>query len=491
MLGGFILKKDIIIIGGGVVGCAVARLLSRYEADVALLEGASDVAEGASKANSGIVHAGFDAKPGTLKAKLNVEGARMYPALCAEVDAPYGQPGAMVLAFTEEERAHIQTLYDQGVANGVEGLRVIEREEILSLEPNVNPGVVCALLAPTSGITSPYELTCALADHAAVNGVDFLLDTFVQSVRLGGAGYQLETTRGPMEARIVVNCAGVDSARLHNQLCPQKPLTIIPRKGEYYLLDHTKPLAFSMTLFQTPTKMGKGVLVSPTVHGNLLLGPSAIDVEDGTAVETTAQALKLVADAARKTWPSESLRSVITTFAGIRAHEKNGDFVIGAVEGAPGAYETVGIESPGLTSAPAIAEMLVKQIAEENGLSEKAEWKPAPRREKPFYAMTLEERVAIVQKDPSYGTLVCRCEEVTEAEIRAAIRRPVGARTIDAVKRRTRAGMGRCQGGFCSPRVLEILSEELGIDPTEVTKCGGESRLLVGTIAEAARKEDA
>ena len=485
------MKKDIIIIGGGVVGCAVARLLSRYEADIALLEGASDVAEGASKANSGIVHAGFDAKPGTLKAKLNVEGARMYPALCAEVDAPYGQPGAMVLAFTEEERGTIRTLYEQGVANGVEGLRVIEREEVLSLEPNVNPDVVCALLAPTSGITSPYELTCALADHAAVNGVDFLLDTFVQSVQPGSEGYLLETTRGPMEARIVINCAGVDSARLHNQLCPQKPLTIIPRKGEYYLLDHTKPLAFSMTLFQTPTKMGKGVLVSPTVHGNLLLGPSAIDVEDGTAVETTAEALKLVADAARKTWPGESLRGVITTFAGIRAHEANGDFVIGAVEGAPGAYETVGIESPGLTSAPAIAEMLVEQIARENNLSEKAEWKPAPKREKPFYAMTLEERVAIVQKDPSYGTLVCRCEEVTEAEIRAAIRRPVGARTIDAVKRRTRAGMGRCQGGFCSPRVLEILSEELGIDPTEVTKCGGESRLLVGTIAEAARKEDA
>lgn len=484
------MKKDIIIIGGGVVGCAVARLLSRYQADIALLEGASDVAEGASKANSGIVHAGFDAKPGTLKAKLNVEGARMYPALCAEVDAPYGQPGAMVLAFTEEERAHVQTLYEQGVANGVEGLRVIEREEILSLEPNVNPDVVCALLAPTSGITSPYELTCALADQAAVNGVEFHLNTYVKSVRPGGAGYALDTTRGEMEARIVVNCAGVESARLHNMLSP-KPLTIIPRKGEYYLLDHTKPLAFSMTMFQTPTKMGKGVLVSPTVHGNLLLGPSAIDVEDGTAVETTAQALGLVADAARKTWPGESLRSVITTFAGIRAHEANGDFVIGAVEGAPGAYETVGIESPGLTSAPAIAQMLVEQIARENSLSKKAEWKPAPRREKPFYAMTLEERVAVVQKDPSYGTLVCRCEEVTEAEIRAAIRRPVGARTIDAVKRRTRAGMGRCQGGFCSPRVLEILSEELGINPTEVTKCGGDSRLLVGTIAEAARKEDA
>ena len=235
-----------------------------------------------------------------------------------------------------------------------------------------------------------------------------------------------------------------------------------------------------MTMFQTPTKMGKGVLVSPTVHGNLLLGPSAIDVEDGTAVETTAEALKLVADAARKTWPGESLRGVITTFAGIRAHETNGDFVIGAVEGAPGAYETVGIESPGLTSAPAIAQMLAEQIAKENNLSEKAEWKPAPRREKPFYAMTLEERVAIVQKDPGYGTLVCRCEEVTEAEIRAAIRRPVGARTIDAVKRRTRAGMGRCQGGFCQPSVAEIIARETGIPFEQVTKSGKNSRLLAG-----------
>lgn len=484
------MNKDIIIIGGGVVGCAVARLLSRYQASVALVEGASDVAEGASKANSGIVHAGFDAKPGTLKAKLNVEGARMYPALCKEVDAPYGQPGALVLAFSEEERAHVQKLYEQGVANGVPDLRVIEREEILSLEPNVNPDVVCALYAPTSGITSPYELTCALADHAAVNGVEFMLNTFVDEIAREDDGYVLKTNNGLMRARIVVNCAGVHSALLHNQLS-EKKLTIIPRKGEYYLLDHTKPLAFSMTMFQTPTKMGKGVLVSPTVHGNLLLGPTAIDVEDCTDVSTTAEALKLVGGDARKTWPKENLRSVITTFAGIRAHEANGDFVIGAVEGAPGAYETVGVESPGLTSAPAIAEMLVEQIAGENGLKEKQEWRPAPKREKPFYAMTLEERAAVVKRDAEYGALVCRCEQVTEAEIRAAIRRPVGAKTIDAVKRRTRAGMGRCQGGFCSPRVLEILSEELHIDPTQVTKCGGESRLLVGTIAEAARKGEA
>jgi len=490
MLGGFALNKDIIIIGGGVVGCAVARLLSRYEASVALLEGGSDVAEGASKANSGIVHAGFDAKPGSLKAKLNVEGANLYPQLCAEVNAPYGRPGAMVLAFSEEERPTIEKLYDQGIANGVPQLRIIEREEIIELEPNVNPDVVCALYVPTSGLTSPYELTCALADHAAENGVEFMMETFVNEIKPVDGGYVLDTSKGEMTARIVVNCAGVNSAKLHNQLSDKK-LTIIPRKGEYYLLDHTKPLQFGMTMFQCPSKMGKGVLVSPTCHGNLLLGPSAIDVEDGTDVSTTSEALAAVGKASRLTWPKENLRTVITTFAGIRAHEENGDFVIGAVEGKPGAYETVGVESPGLSAAPAIAEYLVGMIASEQGLTEKAEWKPAPKREKPFYAMTLEERAEVVKKNPEYGALVCRCEQVTEAEIRAAIRRPVGARTIDAVKRRTRAGMGRCQGGFCSPRVLEILSEELHLDPTEITKCGGKSNLLVGTIAEAVGKENA
>lgn len=483
------MDKQIIVIGGGVVGCAVARLLSRYEAKVTVLEGGEDVAHGASKANSGIVHAGFDAKPGSLKARLNVEGAQMYPALCAEVDAPYSRPGAMVLAFSEEERKTIETLYEQGVKNGVEAQRIIEREEILRLEPNTNPEVVCALLEPMSGLTSPYELTCALADHAAVNGAEFRMNTRVEKIEKTENGFRLTTNQGVFEAELIVNCAGVHSAELHNQLS-EKKLNIIARKGEYYLLDHQLPLLFEHTMFQCPTAMGKGVLVSPTVHGNTLLGPSAEDVPDADDVATTAEALKMVNEKSRLTWPAMNLRTVITTFAGIRAHEENGDFIIGAVEGVPGAYETVGIESPGLSAAPAIAKMLVGQIAADNGLTEKKEWKPAPKREKPFYAMTLEERAEIVKKDPEYGALVCRCEQVTEAEIRAAIRRPVGATTIDGVKRRTRAGMGRCQGGFCSPRVLEILSEELHLDPTQITKCGGESRLLVGTIAQAMKGDN-
>lgn len=487
------MKKDIVIIGGGVVGCAVARLLSAFEADIALVERGHDVAEGASKANSGIVHAGFDAAPGSMKAKLNVRGANMYPDLCRELNVPYAQPGALVLAFDEEGRSTLTRLLAQGIANGVEGLRILERDELLSREPNLNPEAVCGLYAPTSGLTSPYEMTYALADHAAMNGVEFVFNARVERLEAVEDGYLLHV-EGPqaletIRARIVINCAGADSGRLHNQIAPTK-LEVIPRKGEYYLLDHHKPLPFTHTLFQTPTHMGKGVLVSPTVHGNLLLGPTAQDVDDAWDVATTAEALRQVSDKAKITWPTESLRTVITTFAGIRAHEREDDFIVGPVEGATAAYEAVGVESPGLTAAPAIAELLASQIAARHGLARKGEWKSYPKGKKPFSAMSLEEWAQTVQSNPEYGQLVCRCEQVTEAEIRAAIRRPVGATSLDGVKRRTRAGMGRCQGGFCSPRVMEILAEELGISPLEVTKGGPGSRMLAGTLKDARQKED-
>lgn len=477
--------RDILIIGGGVIGCAVARELSAYQASITLIERGADIAEGASKANSGIVHAGFDAKPGSAKARLNVEGNRMFAAYCREVNAPYVRSGAMVLAFEEEQRETVEKLYHQGLTNGVEGLSIIEREQILTLEPNTNPEVVCALLAETSGLTSPYELTFALADHAAVNGVEFLLNTEALVVYREQGGYRVTTNHGDIRARILINCAGTRSAALHNEIS-EKKLEITPRKGEYYLLDHEIKPMFSRTMFQTPSKMGKGVLVSPTAHKTLLLGPSAQDTDDDMDVGTTAAALRIVRDKAALTWPKENLRTVVTTFAGIRAHEKGDDFIVGAVEGIKGAYEAVGIESPGLTATPAIAMTLCGQIVKENDLLHKAEWKPVPERAKPFSEMAAAERQAAYEINPEYGSIVCRCEQVTEAEVRAAIRRPVGARTIDAVKRRTRAGMGRCQGGFCSPRVLEILAEELHISPTEVTKGGGASRMLMGTIEDAA-----
>ena len=484
---------DLLLIGAGVTGCALARVLSRYQIGVTVLDRAADAAEGASKANSGIVHAGFDAHPGTLKARLNVEGAAMYPALCQELGVPYGQPGALVIGFTEDDRKTLENLVEQGRQNGVPGVRLIEREEVLRLEPNTNPDVLCALHAPTSGLTSPYELTFALADHAAVNGVKFRFQEEVTALRRDESDglWHVSASSGEYTAKVVVNCAGVGSAKLHNMISEDK-LTIINRRGQYYLMDHIAPPPFTMTMFQCPTKMGKGVLVSPTVHGNLLLGPSAEDIPDELDTATTAEGLAFVLSKSRLTWPQVTTRGNITNFSGIRAHEAKGDFVIGRVAGVENAYETVGIESPGLSSAPAIAEMLGEQIAKEQGFAKKAEseYHPAPVRPKPFYAMTTEERRKAVETDPLYGRMVCRCEVVTEAEIRAAIRRPVGATSIDGVKRRTRAGMGRCQGGFCSPRVAEILSEELHIPMTEVTKCGGESRLLVGTILDAMKEAE-
>ena len=481
---------DILIIGGGVIGCAVASALSKWNASIALLERASDVAMGASKANSGIVHAGFDAKPGSAKARLNVEGNRMYEAFCNEVHAPYVRAGAMVLAFDEEQRLTVEKLYRQGLENGVEGLSVIERDQILALEPNTNPEVLCALLAETSGLTSPYELTCALADQAALNGVTFRLNTEVLSVEKVPDGFCVTTNKGQLYARVLVNCAGVRSALLHNQLSGLS-LTIVPRKGEYYLLDHEPKPLFSRTMFQTPTPMGKGVLVSPTTHGTLLLGPTATDLEDDTDVSTTAAALRLVREKALCTWPGENLRTVITTFAGIRAHELGDDFIVGATKDVPGSYEAIGIESPGLTAAPAIARTLSEQIAVAENLKPKAEWHTAPYRNKAFSHMTFDEKQAAYAQNHDYGNVVCRCEQVTEAEIREAIRRPVGARTLDAVKRRTRAGMGRCQGGFCSPRVLEILTEELGVSVTEITKDGGVGYVLAGSLADIGRKGEA
>ena len=371
----------------------------------------------------------------------------------------------------------------------VESIHGIRTVKALALEPQLNPQVLCALYAPTSGLTSPYEMAFALADHAAVNGARFFLNEEVEGIARGADGlWHVTTDRGAHTCRIFVNCAGVGSANLHNMMGGQ-PLRIIDRRGQYILLDRIAKLPFGMTIFQCPTKMGKGVLVSPTVHGNLLLGPTAEDIPDELDTATTADGLALVLEKSRLTWPNVSVRGAITNFSGIRAHEEKDDFIIGAVEGCEGAYEAVGIESPGLSAAPAIGEMLGGMIAREQGLTEKADIEPPCPRKKPFCEMSAQERAQAVAENPLYGNVVCRCEVVTEAEIREAIHRPVGATTIDGVKRRTRAGMGRCQGGFCAPRVAHILAQELGVSMLDITKCGGESRLLTGGIREAMKGE--
>ena len=475
---------DVIILGAGVIGCAIAQRLAAYSGRVAVIDKASDVSEGASKANSGIVHAGYDAKAGTEKARLNVKGARMMRGLCEKLGVPYGQPGAMVLAFSQEDRPALEALLNNAAQNGVEGLRIIERDEILQLEPNLNPEVALALLVPSSGLVNPYELTHALADNAAENGVEFLLEKKVNTLSHRGDHWLVGTDRGSYSARAVVNCLGVGADLLHNQISTRQ-VRIIPRRGQYYLLDHSIPLQIQRTIFQLPTDLGKGVLVSPTTHGNLLLGPTAEDIPDGDDTVTTQEGLKDTLAKAKLTYPGVDMRQVITTFSGVRAHEEKGDFIIGEVEGAaPLAFEAIGIESPGLTAAPAIAEELGDWVAQALGLKKNLRYMAPTPLDKPFSGMNETERRAAIARDKDYGRIVCRCEQVTEAEVRRAIRRPMGARNLDGVKRRTRAGMGRCQGGFCSTRVMEILAEELGGSLMDATKSGGDSWVLCKPIGK-------
>ncbi|MFA5006170.1 MAG: NAD(P)/FAD-dependent oxidoreductase [Candidatus Izemoplasmatales bacterium] len=470
---------DILIIGAGVIGASVARALSAYAADIVVIEKNHDVCEETSKANSGIVHAGYDAHPGSLKAKYNLAGSRMMEAFCARHRIPYRNNGSMVLAFSEEELPRLEELRAQGEENGVEGLRVLTVEEARTLEPNLGVDVRGALLAPTGAIVDPFELTIAQAEVAAVNGVKFLFDTLVVGIRAVPGGYAVATDRGVHEARAVVNCAGVRADEMNNLVSARK-LSITPRKGEYCLFDKEVGSLVGHTLFQLPTRLGKGVLVTPTAEGNLLIGPTAVDVGDKDDFSTTPEGLAEVVKKAKRSVLSVPTGFVITAFAGLRATEKGGDFVIGEAPDAKGFFNAAGIESPGLTSAPAIGDDLAHMIAEALSLVRKPSEpldRPTPVR---FESLSLEEKAAAIRRDPAFGRIVCRCELVTAAEILDAIRRPLGATTVDGIKRRTRAGSGRCQGGFCSPRVMRILAEETGLDPRDIVKFDRRSTILVG-----------
>ncbi|QUA53722.1 NAD(P)/FAD-dependent oxidoreductase [Aristaeella lactis] len=482
-------QADILVIGAGITGCAVARELSRYNASVTVLESAYDIAEGATKANSGIVHAGYDARPGTKKALYNIRGAAMYESLCTSLHVPYRRNGALVIALNDNDIPAVEALKSRGLENGVENLEILDHDAVLSLEPNISPEVRCALHIPGSAVISPYETAFALADHAAVNGVSFRFDeTVLSAEHLPDGCFSVKTNHDTYTCRVLVNCAGASGADIHNQLSEQK-LTMIHRRGQYYLLDRETVPAFSHTIFQCPSPMGKGVLVSPTVHGNLLLGPTAEDITDPSDTATTAEGLDEVIRKAAMTWPRLSVRSNITNFSGIRAHLTTDDFVIGPCEDCPGLFEAIGIESPGLSSAPAVGQDLAEMIARYLNLPFRDPFLDCPEKPRPFNEMTDAEKAEAISSDPSYGNIICRCEVVTEAEIRAAVHRPVGARSVDGVKRRTRAGMGRCQGGFCMPRVAEIISAETGLPLDKVTKNGGNSYILAGTVDSFLKEE--
>jgi glycerol-3-phosphate dehydrogenase len=472
---------DVAIIGGGVTGCAIARELSRYQLDVRVFEKASDLAEGTSKANSGIVHAGYDARPGSLKAKFNILGAAMFPALSRELDVPYRQNGSLVVGFSEADRERLSALFEQGRENGVAQLQLIDGTRARELCPSLAEGVCCALYAPTAGIVCPYELTLAFAENAAKNGVRFSFNAELTGLEKHSDGWRLTFADGTTEtARVVINAAGVYADVLNNMVSETK-LRIIPRRGEYCLFDRAVGGIAPMTIFQVPTPMGKGVLVTQTVDGNLLVGPTAVDIPDKEDVDTTAEGLAYaLATAARSVGPLPE-RQIITSFAGLRAHLESDDFVIGEAIGAPGFINVAGIESPGLTSAPAIGVDVAKLVSSLLGAPEKADFDPVRHGIPKFREMTNDERARRIAEDPAWGRVVCRCETVTEAEIVEAIRRPLGATTLDGIKRRTRAGMGRCQSGFCTTRVLDILSRELGVEPETLTKHGAGSEILTGT----------
>jgi len=462
------MNADAIVIGAGVTGAMVARELSRYELSVVVLEAGSDVAEGASKANSAIVHAGFDAKPGTNKAKFNVWGNRLFEGVCAELGVPFRRNGSLVLAFSEEETAGLEDLKAKAAKNGVP-VEIIGQDELRAREPNVSPEAVAALWAPTGGICCPYDLTFRAAENAAANGVRFVFDARVTGVARGEDGLWNVTCEDGREfsAKAVVNCAGIHSDELNNLVSATK-YRIEARRGEYLMLDRDEEKSFSATMFQVPGPMGKGILVSPTVDGTVIVGPTAEDIGDKEDKATTFEGLEKVKAGARRTWPGLPLGKVITEFSGLRAHETTvGDFILGEAPDAEGFFNAVGVESPGLTSAPAIGCWLAERVAVKLGAGRKpatdisrdtGAW-PVTR------TMPKKDLAELIKREPGYGRVICRCEEITEGEIRAAIRCRVGARTLDGIKRRTRSGMGRCQGGFCTPKLIELLGEELGLPP--------------------------
>ena len=470
---------DVIVIGGGVTGGVILRELTKYRLRAALLEKESDVCMGASKANSGIVHAGFDAAPGSLKAKFNVLGNRMMPQVCRELGVKYKNNGSLVVAFSEEEKQTLSELKERGEKNGVEGLEIVDKTRLKEMEKNISDEAVAALYAPTGGIVCPYELTIAAIGNAMDNGAELFTDFEVVSIRKQRDIFTVSAADGKsVEGRIVINCAGLASGKIAS-LVGDDYITVNGRKGEYILLDRESGGFVNHTLFFTPTRLGKGILVTQTADNNILLGPTA---EEGiTDTATSAQGLAFVIEKARKMCKNLPLFNTITSFAGVRAYSDKHDFIIEESKSVQGVIHCAGIESPGLTASPAIAKYVVETLV--GGML------PLTKNDKfngirtPGYLfkdLSIEEKNEIIQRDSSYGKIVCRCEQITEGEILRAIRENPPAKDIDGVKRRTRAGMGRCQGGFCQPYVAELIAKEQNKRLDEITKSGEGSYLLTG-----------
>jgi len=469
---------DVAIIGAGVVGACAARELSRFDLNTVVLEKGFDVAVGATRANSGIIHAGYDALSGTLKAKYNMIGQRMFDKLAKELDFPFKRNGSLVVINDMSDMPILEQLKNRGEVNGLTDLYIASGSELNTLEPNLHKDIQAALVAPSAGVACPYEMTIAFAENAAQNGVRFLLGTQVTQInRENDSHFSIHTAKGLIEARIIVNAAGLYSDEINNMLSIHK-LSIIPRRGEYCLLDKTEGSLVKHTIFQLPSKMGKGILVIPTPDGNLLIGPTSTDQTDKDDVSTTSEGLADVLNQAQSSVNHLPTNKVITAFSGLRSHLATDEFVIEEAADVPGLINLCGIESPGLTAAPAIAVEAVRLVNARLSATEKNDFNPIRKGIKPFRYMSIDERKAAIHDNPDYGHVICRCESVTKAEILAALRSPLEVNSLDAIKRRVRAGMGRCQGGFCWMRLLDIIADECKLDLTQVTKCGGQPILI-------------
>ncbi len=469
-------EADVVVIGGGVIGTAVLWALAHYDLKCVLLEKEPDIAAGTTKANSAILHAGFDAPTGSGKARMNVLGNRLYHDLEKELALDIHWTGSLVAATTPAEEAQLKELKARGEANGVPGLELWDGKQAREKEPNLNEAVCAALWAPTAGICWPFGIAAAFAENAVLNGAEILRDTAVTGIETEGERVTaVRTDKGVIRARYVVNAAGVQAGDV-SAMAGDRSFTIQPRKGEYILFDTTARTSLvNGIVFPAPTKTSKGILVCATTHGNVFIGPNAQEVNDKEDTAVTSAGMDEIIAGAKKLIDNLPLGAAITEFSGLRAASSTGDFVLGPSKAIKGLLQAAGIQSPGLTSAPAIGQYLADIIVKETGAAKKADYKPGRPEQPVFRTLDADGQAALIARDPRYGRIICRCETITEGEIVDAIRRPCGATTVDGVKRRTRAGMGRCQGGFCGPRVIEILSRELGIPVPEVRKDGAGS----------------
>lgn len=473
---------DVVIIGCGVIGAAAAYELSRYDLKIAVLESENDVATGSSKANSAILHAGYDPKPGTLMAKLNVEGNELAFRIAEKLHVPAERCGSLVVAFDEKDEEHLNELYRRGIENGVPGLSIISGDKARELEPNLSEEVRSALLAESAGIISPWDYTLAMAEVAVKNGTELFLNTRVTSIEKGEC-FTVRSSKGKtFKTRYVINAAGVNSDVV-SEMVGDREFSVRPTAGEYYLLDKSEGERVSRVIFQCPNELGKGVLVSRTVHGNLIVGPNAVETDRGNTA-TTREGLAFVQETAKRSVPGIQFRENIRNFAGIRANTEFDEFCIGESRSAKGFLNLGGIKSPGLTAAAAIgryAAGLLKDMGLE--LIEKDSFDDT-REVIRFKELSDLEKNELIERDPAFGRVICRCETITEGEIVAALHSVIPARSINGVKRRCNAGMGRCQGGFCSPRVCRIIARELGIDETEVVEEKEGSNVLYSRLKE-------